>query len=175
MANGLHWEYAASSGLAYAGLKVLLQPKLHKVSFCREGAEAGRARKTILLSDDEPAVRKLVRLMLERSGYSVLSAGGSREAIRLSGSWPGAIDLLVTDISMPELDGRALAYFLRTVRPGIKVLYISGYPLPGAPASEFDRQTSYYLQKPFTAEALSQTIQEIFDEPAGWIDNSPGN
>ena len=136
--------------------------------------EAGRARKTVLLSEDEPAVRNLVRLMLERSGYAVLSAGGSREALQLSGSWPGVIDLLVTDISMPEMDGRALAHFLRTARPGIKVLYISGYPWPGAPGSEFDRQTSFYLQKPFTAEALSQTIQEIFYEPAGWIDNSPG-
>lgn len=113
--------------------------------------------------------------MLERSGYAVLSAEGSREAIRLSGSWPGVIDLLVTDISMPEMDGRALARFLCAARPGMKVLYISGYPLQGAPASEFDRQTSFYLQKPFTAEALSQTVQKIFDEPSGWIDNSPGN
>jgi len=112
--------------LASTGLKVLLQLKPHKVSFCREGAEAGRARKTVLLSEDEPAVRKLVSLMLERSGYAVLSAGGSREAVRLSGFWPGVIDLLVTDISMPEMDGWALARFLRTARPGIKVLYISG-------------------------------------------------
>lgn len=161
--------------MAHAGRKVLLQPKLHKVSFCRKGTKAGRARKLVLLSEDEPAVRKLVQLMLERSGYAVLSAEGSREAIRLSGSWPGVIDLLVTDISMPEMDGRALARFLRAARPGIKVLYISGYPLQGVPALEFDRQTSFYLQKPFTVEALSQTVQEIFDEPASWIDNSPGN
>jgi len=106
---------------------------------------------TILVVDDEPAVRDLVALMLEHGGFSVLRAASGVDAIALSRSHEGEIDLLVTDLRMPEMDGFTLADTLQAETPGLPVLFIS--------ASYEARQakpgnTLSMLAKPFSMEAL---------------------
>ncbi len=123
---------------------------------------------TILLVDDEPQVVSLVREMLIREGYTVLGASGGAEALELMKDNPDTkIDLLLTDIVMPEVNGRELADKVRALRPGLKVLYMSGFmketilkyygiSIVGIP----------FLQKPFTREMLGKKVREVLDAPS---------
>ena len=82
---------------------------------------------TILVVEDEEAVRRLTRLALLTSGYTVLDAAKGGDAVRLADSYAGPIDLLVSDVVMPEMSGRVLAERLGAKRPGMRVLFVSGY------------------------------------------------
>lgn len=124
-------------------------------------------RETILLVDDEPQVVTLVRAMLSRDGYKVFGAGDAEEAFQIAQDAATPIDLLLTDIVMPELNGRELADRLKAIRPGLKVLYMSGFmkeailkyygiSITGIP----------FLQKPFTRETLCRKMREVLDTPA---------
>jgi CheY-like chemotaxis protein len=128
---------------------------------------ADHARETILLVDDEPQVVTLIREMLLREGYSVLGARDGEEALQIAGNQEQRIDLLLTDIVMPQLNGRVLADRLKTMRPGVKVLYMSGFmkeailkyygiSITGIP----------FLQKPFTRETLGRKVRDMLDTPA---------
>lgn len=125
-----------------------------------------RERETILLVDDEPQVVNLVREMLLREGYNVLGASDGNEAFQLVVEQRNNIDLLLTDIVMPELNGRELADRLHAMRPDLKVLYMSGFmketilkyygiTITGIP----------FLQKPFTRETLARKVREVLDAP----------
>ncbi len=122
---------------------------------------------TVLLVDDEPQVVTLVREMLMREGYTVLGASSGNEALDLVKSQDSRIDLLLTDIVMPDLNGRDLADQIKRLRPGLKVLYMSGFmketilkyygiSITGIP----------FLQKPFTRETLSRKVREVLDMPS---------
>ena len=98
---------------------------------CGAGAEAidpVRGRETILLVEDEPAVRGLVHETLRLHGYTVLEARHGIEALLASAKYVGPIHLLLTDVVMPQMSGPEVAEKILTVRPEIKVLYMSGYP-----------------------------------------------
>ncbi len=82
---------------------------------------------TVLLVEDEDAVREIVRRVLERPGYYVLEASSGPRALALSATWARGIDLLLTDVIMPEMNGPQLAAQLLVLRPGLRVLYASGY------------------------------------------------
>ena len=120
---------------------------------------------TILLAEDEPVVRDLVREILEQAGYSVIAAVDGREALELSKAHAGGIDLVVTDVVMPGMSGRDLAERLWLSRPEAKVLYISGY----TDLDVFDPGVldpgSAFLQKPFTAAELAQRVRAVLDAP----------
>jgi len=121
-------------------------------------------RETLLLVEDQDAVREFTATMLETFGYRVLRASNGPEAITTAEKHPGAIDLLVTDIILPVMDGRVLAEKLRGIHPEAKVLYISGYSderigRGGAFDSDFE-----LLQKPFTPEALGERVRKILNE-----------
>jgi two-component system cell cycle sensor histidine kinase/response regulator CckA len=122
---------------------------------------------TILLVDDEPQVVTLVREMLTREGYKVLGAGDGEEALRIFDANQSEIDLLLTDIVMPQLNGRELADRIKAKQPGLRVLYMSGFmkeailkyygiSITGIP----------FLQKPFTRETLARKVREVLDAPA---------
>ncbi len=124
-------------------------------------------RETILLVDDEPQVVTLVREMLSREGYHVLGAGDGDEALRIAGDAETQLELLLTDIVMPQMNGRDLADRIKGLRPGIRVLYMSGFmkeailkyygiSITGIP----------FLQKPFTRETLARKVREVLDAPA---------
>jgi two-component system, cell cycle sensor histidine kinase and response regulator CckA len=117
---------------------------------------------TILLVEDEPAVRHLLGLALERAGYRVLEAPDGEHAVALFESHPGTIHLLLTDLRMPQMDGTELVRLLRARAPQLKVLCVSGYPGVGIDVTA----TEHYLGKPFSRLDLLNKIREILDSPA---------
>jgi two-component system cell cycle sensor histidine kinase/response regulator CckA len=123
---------------------------------------AGRAR-TILLAEDDGTVRALIRQVLRREGYAVLDAGHGPQALRLAAAHPGPIDLLVTDVVMPEMTGRQLADLLADARPGLKVLYVSGYGDDEVARHGVDAAARSFLPKPFGPAALTRRIAELLE------------
>jgi len=113
---------------------------------------------TILLVEDEPAVRRLLRRFLASRGYEVLEAANGVDALRVSGVHRGSIEALVTDIVMPRMDGQELAARLLEERPGLRVLFLSGYSEdePELPGSQF-------LSKPFSQNELLSEVRALLD------------
>lgn len=120
----------------------------------------------ILLVEDDRRVRQLIGEMLRRRGYQVVEAGSGREAVNLVEQDPLALDLLVADVVMPRMSGRVLAGIVSSLRPGIKVLYISGYPEAQLRQHGVSPLEANLLQKPFTQEELIRKVEELLrDEP----------
>jgi len=131
-------------------------------------AEAALALKagegeSILLVDDEPLVRELSRDMLERQGYRVTLATDGAEALRIDFEKAGddPFDLLITDISMPDMSGSELAKRLRAAHPALKVLFISGYSDPPLEREDLSGDDSAFMQKPFSADALGRKTRQM--------------
>jgi CheY-like chemotaxis protein len=118
---------------------------------------------TVLLVEDESDVRALARRVLERRGYRVLEAAHAPDALQLARSYPGPIDLLVTDVVMPHMSGRALATELEVIRPDIRILYMSGYPQEELAAHRLDEGGAAFLAKPFHADELARRVREMLD------------
>ena len=117
---------------------------------------------TILLAEDEPLLCEIVRLQLESAGYRVLEAHSGREALELAQNHKGRIDLLLTDILMSGgMNGLDLAASLTAMRPGLKVLYMTGYTAEVIDAKGMTDLQDKVLQKPFTAASLRRKIREV--------------
>jgi PAS domain S-box-containing protein len=114
---------------------------------------------TILLVEDEEAVRSLVREILTRVGYRVLVASDGIEALALSQRFPETIHLLLTDVIMPGMDGRELAERMMVARPDARILFMSGYADPPIP-------DDVLLEKPVTPSALARKVAEVLQHPA---------
>jgi PAS domain S-box-containing protein len=126
-----------------------------------EGPIAGGSE-TILLVEDEPALRHMIHQALENAGYRVLAASDGKQAYRLSFEDVGPIHLLLTDVVMPEMSGTRLSDRLLNLRPGTKVLYVSGYPDIGDASIDL-RSLPNFLDKPFTKEILLRRVREVLD------------
>ena len=124
-------------------------------------AEEGRGNETILLVEDDEMVLKLVRETLEHEGYTILEAAGPAQARRICRTHHGPIPLMITDVVMPQESGRALAARLASVRPDMKVLYMSGYTDTGMAFNRAEFKDEEYLQKPFTPAALTRKVRGI--------------
>ena len=126
---------------------------------------AGLIRQTtILLVEDEEMVRGLMREVLEKEGYEVLACGHPKEGIEMSRLHQGRIDLLLTDVVMPGMNGREMANHIREVIPNLRVVFMSGYTEhvlthEGNVAPQFE-----YLQKPFTLRTLSRKLAHVLGE-----------
>jgi CheY-like chemotaxis protein len=118
-----------------------------------------RGGDTILLVEDEPALLKLGRRMLEALGYRVLAAPGPYEALDIADREEG-IDLLVTDVIMPRMNGRELMNSLKRIHPELRVLYISGYTAEVIANQGVLEEDVHFLQKPFSMNALSRALAE---------------
>jgi PAS domain S-box-containing protein len=143
-------------------------PRVEGDAEARPAAPAGeleRGSETILLVEDEEGVRCIVSEMLEWYGYTVLRASGAAEAVALARSHPGPIHLLLTDVVMPRLSGRALRDEISTYRPKIPVLYISGYAGENR-TRELLKNGAAFLAKPFTAAALAQKVRDVLSGTA---------
>jgi PAS domain S-box-containing protein len=132
----------------------------HGVSPTLSGSE------TVLLVEDEDGVRNLSRHALELAGYRVLEAADGVEGLWVAENHRGPIDLLVTDVVMPEMGGRQLADRLALVRPGIKVLFLSGYTDDAVVRHGVRGSEINFLQKPFTAALLTRTVRGVLDQAA---------
>jgi CheY-like chemotaxis protein len=120
---------------------------------------------TVLLVEDEAALRAVGTVMLEMYGYTVLLAGDGAAGLELAQNHPGPIQLLMTDILMPKMGGIELAERLSILHPELKVLYTSGYNDSG---SSLQRVAgARYLQKPYAMEELAHTVRELLDQTAG--------
>ncbi len=118
---------------------------------------------TVLLVEDEELVRNLVRDILKQNGYSVLEAHHGTEALRLALQYSGPIHLLLTDVVMPQMGGRVLAQRLKSFRPTIRVLYISGYVDDATIQEGISNPGTSFIQKPFTVDTLSHKVRELLD------------
>jgi CheY-like chemotaxis protein len=120
---------------------------------------------TVLLVEDEPAVRGMAARALREFGYNVVVAADGPDALELGGPGQQQIDLLLTDVALPHLSGRIVAERLLEQRPGKRVLFKSGYTTdPAVMAAAADR--GRFIQKPFTPEALLTRVRAVLDEPA---------
>jgi two-component system cell cycle sensor histidine kinase/response regulator CckA len=122
-----------------------------------------RGTETILLVEDDSQVRTLARTMLAACGYTVLVAASGEEALRLAAAYDGPLHLLLTDVVMPGLSGPELAARLVAERPGLPVLYISGYTDDRLERHGLPNATTAFLSKPFTAEALARAVRQVLD------------
>jgi PAS domain S-box-containing protein len=118
---------------------------------------------TVLLAEDEKLVRKFVRSILEQNGYTVLEAHHGSDALRVALQHPGPIHLLLTDMVMPLMDGNLLAQRMVGLRPGIRVLYMSGYSENAVIHHGVLESGRAFIEKPFTVETLACKVREALD------------
>jgi len=126
----------------------------------------GRGSETVLVVEDDAQVRLITVSMLKSRGYRVLEAATCQEALTLA-TTEQAIDLLVTDVVMPELSGPELATRIRTVYPSIRVLLVSGYNADAVARHGVDGSAPSFLQKPFTGNQLARKVRELLDAAPG--------
>ena len=124
-----------------------------------------RGSETVLLVEDSPVVRAAAARILRRAGYSVLEAPTSRSAVDIAAKKHDRIDLLLTDVVMPELSGREVAEAFMRFRPGARVLYMSGYTDDAVVRHGILQSGIAYLQKPFTGETLTAKVRAVLDGP----------
>jgi signal transduction histidine kinase/CheY-like chemotaxis protein len=124
---------------------------------------AVRGAETVLVVEDEEAVLTLSRRALETQGYTVLAASGGADAVRIAERHGGTIHLLLTDVVMPGMSGRELAAQLAARRPGLRVVYMSGYPGDTAARAGALAHGTAFLQKPFEPDLLARKVREALD------------
>jgi len=120
-------------------------------------------QETVLLVEDEPELLELTRQLVAAQGYTVLTAQSPTEAIRLAGEHPGAIQLLMTDVVMPEMNGWELALALQTAHPGLRCLFTSGYTRDVIARNGVLADGLQFLQKPYTKQILLTKVREVLD------------
>jgi two-component system cell cycle sensor histidine kinase/response regulator CckA len=126
-------------------------------------AEIRAGTERVLLVEDDGSVRELAREILEMNGYSVTEATNGVEALKVFAAEQGAIDLMVTDLVMPQMGGRELATKVTPLYPDLRVLFLSGYTDSVAIQQGMLDSGSYFLQKPFTPADLARTVREALD------------
>jgi len=127
---------------------------------------------TILLAEDDLSVRLVTIAALSHYGYQVIEAANGREALRIAATYQGPIDLLLTDIVMPGLGGKAVADSLRQRWPDIPVIFMSGHPAHIAPEELRGAASMFYVQKPFTPHEIAQRVREVLDEKRNAADET---
>lgn len=121
-------------------------------------------KETILLVEDESSILKITKALLEMQGYSVLAANTPADAIRLAGERGGALDLMITDVVMPEMNGRDLAKKLQELHPQLKCLYMSGYTANVIAHHGVLDEEIHFIQKPFSLPDLAGKVREVLGE-----------
>ena len=163
--SGGHVEVVSSPGSG-STFNVYLPRTEGAVTQTSRGAKLGESRgsESILLVEDDFALRSLTRRILEMHGYTVAEAANGEEALRLARSSTDPIHLLVTDVVMPLMGGSKLAELLSAERPGIRVLYISGYTDDAVIRHGILQSETAFLHKPFTPSAFAQKVREVLDQ-----------
>jgi len=129
------------------------------------GAEVRRGRgETVLLVEDEAQILNMAKLMMERLGYTVLTANTPDEAVQLAEKHAGQIHLLMTDVIMPEMNGRVLAERLLSTRPAMKCLFMSGYTANVIAHRGVLEEDVHFIQKPFSMRELAARVREALDQ-----------
>jgi CheY-like chemotaxis protein len=146
------------ASVAEAALKKKSAPTPGK-SAAPSPEKSTRAAETILLVEDEAAVRTLAKRILSQKGYRVFEASDGAIALRVAAAHVGEIDLVLTDVAMPNLGGRGMVEELLELSPGIRVLFMSGYPKEEIFPDKGSAKRISYLQKPFTGDTLFSEVR----------------
>jgi CheY-like chemotaxis protein len=140
-------------------------PRVDDPPFAEEMAESALAApggwETVLVVEDDDSLRTLAREVLEAQGYTVIEAAQPTEALALIDVHPDPIHLLLTDVIMPQMNGRQLAERLRAARPDVRVLFMSGYTDGAIVHHGVLEAGTHFLQKPFTPDRLSRKVREV--------------
>jgi CheY-like chemotaxis protein len=149
-----------------------------------DGSEAmerparGEGAETIALVEDEEGVRNLASRILSERGYTVIAAGDGPSAMEMLSRFPDRIDLLLTDVVMPGMNGRDLADRIGIMRPGIRILFMSGYSQEAVQSHGVLARGSTFIEKPFSPDGLVRRVREILDGPgsdeAGEVESGNG-
>lgn len=124
-----------------------------------------RGSETVLLVEDDPSVRQLAKRSLEAQGYTVLVAADGQEGLKMAREHAGRIHLVVADVVMPQMDGRDMADWLKTILPDVKILFTSGYVAPDPAGDGFFDSGAGFLPKPFNTATLVHKVREVLDQP----------
>ena len=128
-----------------------------------EDAKPGKGTETILLVEDEAMLRKLACQTLKSNGYRILEASNGDEAIAISSQYQGEIELLLTDVIMPGMNGRELSTRLLETRPNLRVLFMSGYTDDAIVHQGVLDESANFIQKPFSPDSLAQKVRAVLD------------
>ena len=130
----------------------------------RQTAKPTGGSETVLVVEDEAGIRKMICAVLKKAGYTVLEARNGGDALRVSDGYAGSVQLLITDVVMPVMDGRDLVRRLATIRPDLKVLFMSGYTDDSIAHHGIIDPDTPFLQKPFTPLALAAKVREALGQ-----------
>ncbi len=140
---------------------------------CKEGAPHKQAEtaqrlmplghETVLVAEDEPAILNVAQIVLERQGYTVLTAETPEKALTLAEQHGNTIDILITDVIMPGMNGAELANRLLALHPDLGVLFMSGYPATFTAGNKWLEEKGYFIQKPFTMKEFTTKVREVLD------------
>ena len=168
------FESATNSSTSIANWEQERCLKFTCPDYLGDAVEAGQKRaaempppsrgETVLLVEDKPSLLTMGQMMLEELGYRVLAAGVPGEAIRLAEQNASEIKLLITDVVMPEMNGRDLAERFHSLCPGIKTLFMSGYTADVIAIRGVLDEDVYFLQKPFTMTDLAIKVRDALSE-----------
>jgi CheY-like chemotaxis protein len=120
-------------------------------------------KETVLLVEDEQSILNLGKMILERYGYRVIAAENPTKAMEAAKAHKGSIELLITDVVMPEMNGKELKARLEALKPGVKVLYMSGYTADIMAQKGIFDKGSEFIQKPFTVRGLAAKVRKVLD------------
>jgi CheY-like chemotaxis protein len=151
-----------TGGMAH-GFNPWLEERVEPWPVSMAWAGTSRGGETVLVVDDEAAVRSAVREILQPRGYIVLEAGSGEEALRICAGQQGPIHLLLTDVVMPGMSGPEVAQRLAHMRPEMRVLYMSGYSDDALIRRGVVEEGTAFLQKPFMPAALAHKVREVLD------------
>jgi two-component system, cell cycle sensor histidine kinase and response regulator CckA len=162
--GGYVWVYSEPGrGTTFKVYLPQVDERPEKVGLVAPAPPVAGGRETVLVAEDDPAVRAIVAEVLTQKGYRVLRAPDDQAALALARGHPEEISLLVTDIVMPGMTGRELAELLTVERPDVRVLYMSGYTDDAVVRHGVLTEGMPYLQKPFNPRALATKVREVLD------------
>jgi CheY-like chemotaxis protein len=162
--GGFVWVHSEpGQGTAFEILLPRVEESVRTVAQDTRSGGSWGGSETVLLVEDEESLRKLILRMLSENGYAVLEAASAIQAMEIARQVQGKIDLLLTDVVMPGMNGSELADQLVSLYPQIKTLYMSGYTEFAVRLSDIVRQERRLLQKPFTQQSLLRKIREVLE------------
>jgi two-component system, cell cycle sensor histidine kinase and response regulator CckA len=162
--NGFVWVHSElGRGTTFEILLPRVEASVARVEPETRSTSLSEGTETVLLVEDEESLRNLISEMLRGDGYAVLEAANAADAIEIARQAPRRIDLLLTDVVMPGMNGAELADQLVSLYPWIKTLYMSGYTEFAVPLREMIQQDRTLLQKPFTQQSLSRKVREVLE------------
>ncbi|MEJ2055225.1 MAG: response regulator, partial [Calditrichaceae bacterium] len=137
---------------------------LDNKTITKENISDMQVHETVILVEDDPTILNMTTEMLNLLGYKVLTAGNAGEAIKIARTYKNKIHLLITDVVMPDMDGKELSEKIHAIYPGLKILFMSGYTANVIAHRGVLDEGVNFIQKPFSKKTLSKKIQETLQE-----------